>query len=278
MNQKLGLAFSDKIKLFTALFVVIFSLAAVGFSVRFNLRAILVSGNENNITIGWVLAVIFIFLCLYSLKKRMLVMFYGELSKWYNSHFYIALISIVLLIIHSEFSPGFGINRIISFLLLWIVLNGLYGVIMHSFIPGVLLKHNIEIININQMTEKKDQLREKINQIIKDKSESFIKIYNFYIKECIQKTTGTVDFLTSNFIKKNNLSNQLISLVAKENELPEKERSDYHKLLAIYGKGYELENHLFMIRLMNNWIYYHISITTILFFLVTIHVLSFYYY
>lgn len=278
MNQKSGLAFSDKIKLFTALFVVICSLAAVGFRSQFNLRAILVPGNENNTTLGWVLAGIFIFLCLYSLKKRMLVMFYGELSIWYNLHFYIVLISIILLIIHSGFSPGFGINGIISFFLLCIVLNGLYGIVMHSFIPGVLLKHNIEILNINQITEKKDQLREKINQIIKDKSEPFINIFNFYIKEFIQKTTGTVDFLTSNFIKKNDLSNQLISLVAKENELHEKERPDYHKLLAIYGQGYELGNHLFMIRLMNNWIYYHISITTILFFLVTIHVLSFHYY
>lgn len=278
MTQKSGLPFFHKVKLYTLLGVSIFSLSIIAYTTRFASNSILILGTESNKILGWVLAGIFFFLVLYSLKKRKLIMYFGKLNFWYSFHFYIGLIGIIILIIHSKFSLGFGLSKTIAFLLLFGFLNGFYGVFMHFFIPEIFLRQNIELNNIIEIKKKRDQFSEKLNQLIKNKSEQFRNIYSVYIKRRLNKKEGVVGFLYSRFFNKDKFYNPLTFLVEKENEVPEDERRDYHKLLVYYGKWYEIDKHLYLIGLMNYWLNYHVSVTTILSIAVTLHIFAFYYY
>jgi len=205
-------------------------------------------------------------------------MYYGKLVFWYSSHFYIGLVGIIVLIIHSQFSLGLGLSKIIMFVLFFTFLNGLYGIIMHFFIPDIFARQNIELNNLMEINKKKNQFNEKLHQLTKNKSEPFRKIYTVYVKKVIHKQKGVVSFFYSRFFNQEKLSNPMAFLAEKEKEIPEKERRDYRKLLVYYSKWRQLDNHLLLIRIMNNWLNHHISATTILAFLVGLHILSFYYY
>ena len=179
--------FSDKIKIYAAIMIFVLMCLIMSFSKYF--RPLFTLGGNNNQYLGWILAGFFIFLLFYSVRKRYMLMSAGSLNIWYSLHFYAGILISVLFIIHSEFSFNSPLLRIISFLMIFIFLNGIYGIAVHSFIPPSLLQQNIE----------SDSLK-----------------------------------------------------------------SDTRKL--------RLE------KLMNNWLNYHISASTVLFFLVILHILSYYYY
>lgn len=276
MKQDSELVFSDKIKLFIAFFAAIFFLSLVWF--RFHFEPIFIFINSNNKTLGWILTGNIIFLVGYSLKKRSLIMFFGKLNAWYSFHFYLGLTLIFLLILHAGLSSGSGLLEIISLLVFFVLLNGIYGRIMHFFIPETLSRQNIDFFDNLEIEQKEIEYGRKLNQLIRDKSEPFQKIYETSFKKSIQKNMGTIGFIKSTFKKKYDIYDSIISLTARDKEIPEKEKADYHMLLHCYKKRYELKQQLFFIRLMNNWLNYHISATTILAFLISLHIFSFYYY
>lgn len=276
MKDNSELAFPDKIKFYVVLVIAVFSLAVI--TKASYLNSFLEIDKGNNIILGWVLVGIFIVLAVYSLKKRQVVMTLGRLKLWYSSHFYLGTISIIILMIHSGLALGFGLSKIIIFLTIFTLLNGIYGIVMHFFIPQILVNQNAEFTHITEIDDKKLEFREKLDQLLKDKSEHLINLYKVFIEKSIQKNTGYIVFFKLNYCKKHKLSNHLKSLAEKETEVPENERPAYREILEYYGKILELSRQMFFIRLMNNWLNYHISASALLFLLVALHIFSFYYY
>ena len=205
-------------------------------------------------------------------------MFLGKLTFWYSCHFYVGLISIIILLAHSGFTLGSGLLKIITVLLFFILFNSIFGAIGHFIIPKILARHDVEYTNNLELRQARDQLGERLDELLKGKSELFKNIYNSYLEKFTRSNIGILSSFKSSFIEKHNISNLLVFLAVKENEISKKEKTDYQTLLKCCGNKYKLEQQLFLLGLMNNWLSYHISAVTALFLLVALHILSFYYY
>lgn len=276
MDKAQGIPFWDKIKLYLLLLVTISSVAAIKYNAYLKSDLIL-NGKENQI-LGWILVGIFIYLTIYSFKKRRLIMFLGKLSFWYSLHIYAGIIGMVVLLVHSGFSLSSGLSMVIAVVMVFIFLNGVYGLVMHFLIPEVVLGQKVEFLNLFEINEKWEELGNKFRQLTKGKSEQFKKKFAVIANKYAHGNINIVYFFRSNFFKNENLSEHIISLGEKENAIPEEERADYSKLLDYFAKRCELSRQIYLIGLMNNWVNYHISAIVVLVLLVALHIFSFYYY
>jgi hypothetical protein len=78
---------------------------------------------------------IIVFECLLGLRKRYPASPFGRVKTWLRAHFWLGLLSFLLILMHSGFRWGHGLAAVIMWMFAVIVGSGIFGVALQNYIP-----------------------------------------------------------------------------------------------------------------------------------------------
>ncbi|MFQ5558957.1 MAG: hypothetical protein ACE5FU_00025 [Nitrospinota bacterium] len=261
--------FLNRLKVYSALLAVGLSLSISFFPGSF--PGITPKSSEGREFLNWALGALILTLCLYSLKKRRMIMSFGKLSTWYSIHFFLGLSVMLLLPVHTGFVTGGGLSIALTLVLFFIALNGIYGFTVHFLTPNKVLTLELRNETFTCLRERQKKLEQNIQLILTGKSPGYIALYRQIIKT---RKSGLLRFFLNDPAHPENLSGPG-SLLAK---IPERERLEYFKMKSVLDELFTLKDQIRVIAFLNRWQIYHISAVTCLMLLLFFHITSYYYY
>lgn len=92
-------------------------------------------GSVMGLIFGSVGMAIFIFECLLGLRKRYPVSPVGRVYTWLRVHIFLGLLCFSVVLMHSGFRWGHGLGAALMWLLLLVVVSGIFGVALQNYLP-----------------------------------------------------------------------------------------------------------------------------------------------
>jgi len=217
-------------------------------------------------------------LAFFGIRKRWYRSTFGTVEQWMQSHIYLGILVLVILIFHTggRFNDKVAVATLI--LVAIVVASGVLGAILYVTVPRMLTEVESNL-TVGEISEQLNQLSKQMARIASGRSAPFQRIYNQLIREDApgwlagwrllfrrmrRGTTRTADWTN------------LLALVQKD------EQDEIRQLLVVSRQRKEM-----LIRLiyqqryknvLESWLYIHIPFTILLLLFAMIHVAAAFYY
>jgi len=217
-------------------------------------------------------------LAFFGIRKRWYRSTFGTVEQWMQSHIYLGILVLVILIFHTggRFNDKVAVATLI--LVAIVVASGVLGAILYVTVPRMLTEVESNL-TVAEISDQLNQLSKQMARIASGRSAPFQRIYNQLIREDApgwlagwrllfrrmrRGTTRTADWTN------------LLALVQKD------EQDEIRQLLVVSRQRKEL-----LIRLiyqqryknvLESWLYIHIPFTILLLVFAIIHVAAAFYY
>src|SRR5437588_316469 len=170
-------------------------------------------------TIGFVLCFL---LAYFGIRKRSYRSRFGTLEQWLQSHIYLGVLALIILVLHTggRFNDKIAVATLI--LVGIVVASGIFGAILYVTVPRLLTEVESEL-TVDEISEQMNQLAKQIARIASGRSEPFQRIYRQLIEEGTPGWLAGWRLLVSRLARKRANSKsadlpQLLALVPKEEE------------------------------------------------------------
>ncbi len=234
-------------------------------------------GNTWGLSYGIAAAVLFAGVMLYSARRRMMGIRALPRSWHYlQFHVYGGTLFLLLVFMHSNFSTPNGIVTWWLWILsIWIVLSGLFGIVLQKWIPTVLNAGLSIEVHYDRIPDLIDASRERAETIAGSGSEV---IQEFYRKELapafnVPKHRWMYYIDAASSIHANTKKFEHI-----RQYLSSEEQSLFDELNLVYKSKLEMDAHYTLQRALRWWIYAHAPLSVLLFVFLVVHIFSVYYY
>jgi hypothetical protein len=225
-------------------------------------------------TIGFVLCYV---LAYFGIRKRSYRSRFGTLEQWLQSHIYLGVLALVILLLHTggRFNDKVAVATLI--LVGIVVGSGILGAILYVTVPRLLTEVESEL-TIDDISEQINQLAKQMARIASGRSEPFQRIYRQLIDEGKPGWLAGWRLLLSRMKSKKSSSDwtPLLRLVPKEEE------AELRQMLVVSRQRKELLLRLlFQSRYKNvleSWLYVHVPFTVALLVMAIVHVVAVFYY
>lgn len=183
----------------------------------------------------------------------------GRLYRWYDAHLYLGVLAFVVCLLHTDLSPGRSLTTQIVFWLVWLVtITGIAGGLIHRMVPVTLTRLE-ENVSLEQLIYLREQLEQKLKDLLHNRSAEFLKAYRT--------------------IHKKNTS-EAVQEAAKK--VPEEEQEAFlqatvfkHQLQRITKRYGHIR---FIHTVLRRWMIFHVPFAVALFVLTLLHVAAVLYY
>ena len=217
-----------------------------------------------------------LFLAFLRVRKAMYRVKIGSLNAWVQSHVYIGILSLLLILLHTGLNFSGTFSTILFVLFALVVVSGIIGMIFYTIIPSSLTKFGREILPKEEILERLDEFQEQADKIAVDAGEVLAGIYkdrmrdyflmrktrwSYLLKEERQLLKGTKDLF-------------------KElgTEIPKESTYDLNMLSAIYVDAQRLHFKWAKVRAIRGWLNMHIPLTAMMLVAAVAHICSVIYY
>ena len=218
-------------------------------------------------------------LAFFGVRKRWYRSTLGTLEQWLQSHIYLGVLALILLVLHTggRFNDKVAVTTLI--LVAIVVFSGIFGAVLYVTVPRLLTEVETNL-TVTEISDQLNQLAKQMARIGSGRSAPFQRIYAELIKE------STPGWFAGWRL-----------LVARMRRGPEKVTSDWTKLLALVPREEQEElrqmlvvsrqRRELLIRLiyqqryknvLESWLYIHVPFTIALLVLSIAHVAAVFYY
>ncbi len=222
----------------------------------------------------------------YSLRKRSHRSRLGMLQGWLSSHFYIGLLTLLLVPLHAGFEFGVNIHTLAHALLVVVVLSGLLGAYLFFVKPRQFAQYGTEIVYPGDVVDR-DNIDNQLNKtcrqmetLSRDKSEHFRTICAAEIRQGQPRRGLGWRLLLRNHDE--TVGNPLDELQQYLPQIPDHEQADFNRLSALVKRKreveYQLATQMRLKNLMQVWLYIHLPVSVVMLTAVIIHVALVLYY
>jgi hypothetical protein len=232
---------------------------------------------------GLLYGVVGFFLCFllafFGIRKRWYRSTFGTVEQWMQSHIYLGILVLVILIFHTggRFQDQVAVATLI--LVAIVVLSGVLGSILYVTVPRLLTEVESNL-TIDEISEQLNQLAKQMARIASGRSATFQRIYDQLVHE---GDPGWLAGWRLLFARMRNVKApaagdwaNLLSLVQKD------EQEELRQLLVVSRQRKELLIRLIYQQRYKNilefWLYIHIPFTILLLLFAIIHVAAVLYY
>lgn len=130
-----------------------------------------IGGSPYGLSLGIAAAVIFLFAAALGVRRRRPTLKIGRLQTWLRAHIWFSLLTVPLIVLHSGFSIGGPMTRVLLLLYAVVMGSGLLGLILQQFIPR-LMKERVPLETIfeqiphirKQLVEEAEAFRASLNE------------------------------------------------------------------------------------------------------------------
>src|SRR3954469_4266014 len=212
-------------------------------------------------------------LAFFGIRKRWYRSTFGTVEQWMQSHIYLGILVLVILIYHTggRFNDKVAVATLI--LVAIVVSSGVLGAILYVTIPRLLTEVESEL-TVDEISDQLNQLAKQMARIASGRSAPFQRIYNQLIEESIPGWLGGWRLLISRLArKKSKKQTDLSSLLAL---VPRDEEVELRQLLVVSRQRKELLIRLLFQQRYKNileaWLYIHVPFTIALLVFAIVHI------
>ena len=217
-------------------------------------------------------------LAFFGIRKRWYRSTFGTLEQWLQSHIYLGVLVMVILLFHTggRFNDRIAVTTLI--LVAIVVASGLAGAIFYAAIPRLLTEVESDL-TVDEISDQLNQLARSMARIASGRSAAFQRIYDELLK---QTTPGGLAgwrlLLSRGLRKKRDQADwaRLIGIVPKE------EQEELRQMLVVSRQRKELQLRLVFQQRYKNvlefWLYIHVPFTIALLVFAALHIAAVFYY
>jgi len=230
-------------------------------------------GSTLGLTYGTIGYALILLLAFFGIRKRWYRSRFGTLEQWLQSHIYLGLLALVILLFHTggRFNDKIAVATLI--LVAIVVASGIVGAVLYVTIPRLLTEVESEL-TVDEISDQLNQLAKQMARIASGRSAPFQRIYNQLIEESIPGWLGGWRLLISRLArKKSKKQTDLSSLLAL---VPRDEEVELRQLLVVSRQRKELLIRLLFQQRYKNileaWLYIHVPFTIALLVFAIVHI------
>lgn len=217
-------------------------------------------------------------LAYFGIRKRSYRSRFGTLEQWLQSHIYLGVLAMVILLLHTggRFNDKVAVATLV--LVGIVVGSGIVGAVLYVTVPRLLTEVESEL-TIDEIAEQINQLAKQMARIASGRSEPFQRIYRQLIDEGKPGWLAGWRLLLSRMKSKKNPKSDWAPLLRL---VPKEEEAELRQMLVVSRQRKELLLRLlFQSRYKNvleSWLYVHVPFTVALLVLAIVHVVAVFYY
>ena len=218
-------------------------------------------------------------LTFFGIRKRVYRSTFGTLEQWMQSHIYLGLLALVVLIFHAgaRFNDVIAVTTLV--LVGVVVLSGIAGAILYVTVPRLLTEVESNL-TVEEISEQLNQLGKSMARVASGKSAPFQRIYSELMKESAPGWLAGWRLLFARMRRRKQQAPgdwaNLLGLVAKD------EQEELRQMLVISRQRKELLLRLVYQQRYKNvleaWLYVHVPFTIAVLVFAALHVAAVLYY
>jgi hypothetical protein len=236
-------------------------------------------GSTLGLTLGIVGFLLILLLAFFGIRKRWYRSTFGTLEQWLQSHIYLGILTLVILVFHTggRFNDKIAVTTLI--LLAIVVASGILGAVLYVTVPRLLTEVESEL-TVDEISEQLNQIGKQMARIASGRSEPFQRIFDQLINESTPGWLGGWSLILSRLGRRKSLSttdlSRLLGLV------PKTEEAELRQMLVVSRQRKELLIRLLFQQRYKNvleaWLYIHVPFTIALILFAIVHIAAVFYY
>ncbi len=217
-------------------------------------------------------------LAFFGIRKRWYRSTFGTLEQWLQSHIYLGLLVLVVLIFHTgmRFNDRIAVTTLV--LVIIVVASGVVGAILYVTVPRLLTEVESNL-TVEEMSDQLNQLARAMARIASGRSAAFQRIHDELTRQTTPRGLAGWRLVFSRGRRaKQEAADwaRLIGLVPKE------EQEDLRQMLVLSRQRKELLLRLVYQQRYKNvleaWLYIHVPFTIALLVMAVVHIAGVFYY
>jgi len=264
--------------LWRRIFVILLA-AVIGIYFYYASRQYMHGGSTVGIAYGIAGSALILLLAFFGIRKRWYRSRFGTLEQWLQSHIYLGVLALVILVFHTggRFNDKIAVTTLI--LVAIVVVSGIVGAVLYVTVPRMLSEVESEL-TVDEISDQLNQLAKQMARIASGRSEPFQLIYNQLISEGTPGWLAGWRLVIARLGRKKPMTfsdfSHLLALVPKEEE------PELRQMLVVSRQRKELLIRLLFQQRYKNileaWLYIHVPFTIALLLFAVIHVAAVFYY
>ena len=232
-------------------------------------------GSWYGYTLGTIGLGLIVWLSLLGIRKRKITAGNWSLKAWTSAHVYLGLALIVVGTLHTGFQIGWNVHTLAYFLMLLVIISGIYGVIVYATLPSTLSSNRNEMTRgemLDALTAIDRQLESAAQPLGRQQSDLVIKALeqNVFYGGAWGRLTGTYPGCATN-----RALNGFPAMAGTVDGASERVRS---LLVKRAEQLAQIRRQLRIRALLEIWLFIHIPATIALLAALFAHVVSVFYY
>lgn len=227
-------------------------------------------------TAGYLLILL---LAYYGIRKRSYRSTFGTMEQWLQSHIYLGILVLVLLVLHTggRFNDMVAVTTLI--LVAVVVLSGIAGAILFVTVPRLLTEVESNL-TVEEISTQLNQLARNMARLTSGRSQPFVRIYDGLMKESMPGWLAGWRLLFSRMRRKSQQAvgdwSKMLALVGKEEQEPLRQMLVFSRqrkellMRLMYQQRYK--------NILEFWLYIHVPVTIAVLVFGTVHVVAVFYY
>ncbi|MGN6184616.1 MAG: hypothetical protein ACTHQM_13285 [Thermoanaerobaculia bacterium] len=236
-------------------------------------------GSTYGIAYGIAGTALILLLAFFGIRKRWYRSTFGTLEQWLQSHIYLGLLVLVILLFHTgmRFNDKIAVTTLV--LVAIVVASGVAGAILYVTVPRMLTEVESEL-TVSEISDQLNQLARSMARIASGRSAAFQRIYDELLKQTQPRGLAGWRLLLSRLGRKKAQDSsdwaRLIAIVPKD------EQEELRQMLVISRQRRELLLRLIYQQRYKNvlefWLYIHVPFTIALLVFAALHIGAVFYY
>jgi hypothetical protein len=258
----------------------LFALLAVSYYQYSRTEPFTHGGSTMGLIYGLAALALILLLLYYGIRKRAYRSRFGKLENWLQSHIYLGLLTLFVVLAHSGFRFEDKIATTLLIIIAVVIASGAFGAVLYKMLPRALTEVESNLSN-SQMSDQLNQLGRAMARLASEKSEPFQRIYNRLERSVSPKWLAGWRLLIAGS-RTGKLGDQPREIAAVLNLIPEPEQNDLRQLLVLSRQQKELYIRLLAQQryknLLDFWLYLHLPLSVAMIVLIAAHLWGVYYY
>lgn len=240
-------------------------------------------GSWPGIALGTLAALLILLLLWYGVRKRQYQSRWGTLEAWLQSHVYLGLLSVAVVLYHSGFRFQDKVAVAALVVLVLVVLTGLFGAILYTTVPRILTDVQGDA-GPEEISSEVQRFLRSMDRLAEGKSATFRRVHDSLVRELRPRPLSgwRILFRSARVGRRRTAEDgggewtELLRRVGKE------EQDDLRELLVRSRQAKEQLQRLVAQQkyknLLDVWLYAHIPLSLALVVLVLAHLVAVFYY
>ena len=234
-------------------------------------------GSKWGIGYGIAGTVLILLLAFFGIRKRAYRSTFGTLEQWLQSHIYLGLLVMVILLFHTggRFNDRVAVTALL--LVAIVVASGIAGAILYAAVPRFLTEVESNL-TADEISEQVNDLLRQMVRIASERSAAFQDVFNELAREALPPLLAGWRLVGPRHERKRETQRraQLVAAVPKE------EQDELRQMLVLSRQRQELLHRLVIQQRYKNileaWLYVHVPFTFALLIIAALHIAAVFYY